>query len=248
MTMTRSLPNPWDAAAEAFGRYIAQREQTNLDHDALLSRLLELLGDLSGRAVLDACCGEGFLARVLAAHGAQVTGIDCSARLIAMAREKDPEHAVAYHVADLSQPLPASVGPFDRIGSYLALNDVADHRGFAATLVAAARPGARVVLTLNSPYAAVVRGHIVDYFANGALGTYATFATRGISAHYYHRTLEEYLDAFLGVGFRLVKLADVTDHGGSSWLLPANYSFPRFLILAFDAPGESVAGAPTSGR
>src|SRR5262249_14453905 len=164
-----------------------------------------------------------------------------------MARATDPTHAISYHVADLSQPLRTSVGPFDCIGSYLALNDVADHRGFAATLVAAARPGARVVLALNNPYAAVVRRHIVDYFANGAMGMYTSFARQGIPAHYYHRTLEAYLDAFLGVGFRLVKLADVTDQGGSPWLLPRHFIFPRFLILAFDAPAESVAGAPGSG-
>jgi 2-polyprenyl-3-methyl-5-hydroxy-6-metoxy-1,4-benzoquinol methylase len=143
--------NPWDAAAEAYGRYIARREQANLEQDALLSRMLDLLGDFPGREVLDAGCGEGFLARVLAAHGAHVTGIDVSPRLIAMAREKDPHHTIAYHVADLSRPIPASTGHFDRIGSHLALNDVANHRGFAATLASLARPGARVVLAFNNP-------------------------------------------------------------------------------------------------
>lgn len=230
--------NPWDAAAAAYSRYIARREQADLEQDALLSRMLDLLGDLSGWEALDAACGEGFLARVLASRGAHVTGIDCSARLIAMARAKDPHHTIAYHVADLSRPLPAFARRFDRIGSYLALNDVADHRGFAATLAAVARPGARVVLAFNNPYSSVVRGQIADYFANGSLGMYGGLAEQGIHAHYYHRTLEEYLDAFLSVGFRLAKLADVTDHGGMPSLLPANARFPRFTILAFDVPSE----------
>lgn len=217
--------NPWDAAAVAYGRYIAGRERANLEQDALLSHMLDFLGDLSGREVLDAACGEGFLARVLASRGAQVTGIDCSARLITMAREKDPHHTISYHVADLSQPLPAFARRFDRIGSHLALNDVADHRGFAATLAAVARPGARVVLAFNNPYVSVVRGQIADYFANGALGMYGALAEQGIRAHYYHRTLEEYLDAFLNVGLRLAKRADVTDHGGMPGLLPAHVRF-----------------------
>ena len=229
--------DPWDAAAAAYSRYIARRERADLGQDALLSRLLELLGDVAGREVLDAACGEGFLARVLATRGAHVTGIDCSARLIALARDKDPQHAIAYHLADLSQPLPALADHFDKIGSHLALNDVADHRGFAATLAGVARPGARVVLAFNSPYSSVVRGHVADYFASGARGIYAGLAEQGIHAQYYHRTLEEYLDAFLGVGFRMAKLADVTDHGGSAGLLPADVRFPRFIILALDAPG-----------
>ena len=45
-------------------------------------QLLKHIGDIAGQSVLDAGCGEGYLARVLAARGAQVTGIDllpCSA-------------------------------------------------------------------------------------------------------------------------------------------------------------------------
>src|SRR5579859_7826654 len=96
--------NPWDAAAEDYRQHIARREQTNLSRDPILVRMLDLLGDLSGQQVLDAGCGEGFLARVLAAHGAHVTGIDLSPRLVAMARAKDPHHAITYLVADLSRP------------------------------------------------------------------------------------------------------------------------------------------------
>jgi 2-polyprenyl-3-methyl-5-hydroxy-6-metoxy-1,4-benzoquinol methylase len=244
--------NPWDAAAEAYGRFIARREQADLEQDAILSRMLDLLGDFAGREVLDAGCGEGFLARVLAAHGAHVTGIDLSARLIAMAREKDPRHTITYRVADLSRPLPAFAGHFDRIGSHFVLNDVADHRGFAATLASVARPGARVVLALNNPYSSVVRQHVADYFENGALGLYGGLADQGIRAPYYHRTLEEYLDAFLSAGFQLAKLVDVPDRVSLSPLLPPGCRFPRFMILAFDAPradasperrGESMGAA-----
>ncbi|HLJ81536.1 MAG TPA: class I SAM-dependent methyltransferase [Ktedonobacterales bacterium] len=240
MDPTDVLDNPWDAAAAAYGQHIARREQANMEQDPILSRMLELLGDLSGRDVLDAGCGEGFLARVLASHSARVTGIDLSARLIAMARKKDPHHAIAYYVGNLSRPLPAFARHFDRIGSHLALNDVADHRGFAATLASLARPDARVVLAFNNPYSSVVREHVTDYFANGALGMYGGLAREGIRAHYYHRTLEEYLDAFLSVGFQLAALADVTDQGGLPWLLPAHFRFPRFMILAFYAPGEQL--------
>lgn len=231
-----SRTNPWDEYAVAYGRFIAQREQADLDRDPILAGMLGLLGELRGREVLDAGCGEGFLARVLVARGAHVTGIDLSPRLIAMARAKDPEGTISYHVGDLSRPLPEFARRFDLIGSPLALNDIADHQGFAATLATLARPGARLVLALNSPYSAVVRQHVADYFENGALGAYGGMAEQGIPARYYHRTLEEYLDTFLGVGLRLAKLVDVLDRPGLPWLLPAHYRFPRFMILAFDKP------------
>ena len=226
--------NPWDEYAAAFARFVARREQADLARDPVLARLLDLLGDVAGREVLDAACGEGFLARILATRGARVTGLDLSPRLIQLAREKDPHGAIDYRVADLSRPLPDVVERFDLIGSHLALNDIADHRGFAATLASLARRGARAALAFNNPYSSVVREHIADYFASGAIGVYGGLWEQGIKARYYHRTLEEYLDAFLAAGFRLAKLADVPDRPGLRWLLPEHYRFPRFMVLAFD--------------
>ena len=48
----------------------------------------------------------------------------------------------------------------------------------------------------------------------------------GTTERYYHRTLEEYVDAFLDAGLRLAKLADV----------PHGRVIPSFLVLAFDKP------------
>ncbi len=232
-----AVANPWEEYAAGYARWIDRRERAGLEGDAILSRLLELLGDVAGRAVLDAGCGEGFLARILAARGARVTGLDLSPKLIAMARGRDPQGAIDYRAADLSRPLPELAGRFDLIGSYLALNDVADHRGFAATLATLARPGGRAVLALNNPYSAVPRGHITDYFEHDARGVYGGLsAALGGEVHYYHRPLEEYLDAFLAAGFRLARLADVPDRADLDWLLPAGCRFPRFMVLAFEKP------------
>lgn len=231
-----ALANPWDDYATEYARFVAWCEQADLGRDPILSSMLALLGDVAGRAVLDAGCGEGFLSRVLAARGARVTGIDLSPRLIQMARAKDPQDTVDYRVGDLSRPLPEFEGRFTLIGSHLALNDVRDYRGFAATLTSLAMSGARVVLAFNNPYSSVVRQHIADYFDSGALGVYGGLSEQGVKAQYYHRTLEEYLDAFLAAGLRLAKLVDVPVRPGLPSLLPDHYRFPRFMVLAFDKP------------
>ncbi|MGH2354386.1 MAG: class I SAM-dependent methyltransferase [Chloroflexota bacterium] len=250
--MTEGNRNPWDECAVAYGQWIARREQADLSDDPLLSRMLALLGDVAGREVLDACSGEGFFARLLIARGARVTGIDLSPRLIQMAREKDPAGAIDYRVGDLIGPLPELEGRFDAVASYMALNDVADHQGFATTLAALVKPGARVVLAFNNPYSLLVRGegHITDYFARGAMGAYGGLAAAGVKARYYHRTLEDYLDTFLDAGFRLAKLVDVPDRPARPdrpWLLPKGYVFPRFMILAFEKPVLGAPPLPTRG-
>lgn len=229
--------NVWDRHATELAAWYADREQDDLAENAIVTGLLDLLGDLVGKAVLDAGCGEGFFARILAARGARVTGIDIAPRLIALARERDPQGTIAYRVADLSRPLPDLAGQFDLIGSHLALNDVADHRGFAEGLATLSKPGGRAALAFNNPYSALVRGHLTDYFASGTRAVYGGMsAALGDEVSYTHRTLEAFLDAFLAAGWRLAKLVDVPSAPRDDLSLPPGSRFPFFTILAFDKP------------
>ena len=239
--MATPASGDYDDYADEYATYVAWREQAGPEADpfGLLLPLLDLLGDVHGRRVLDAGCGEGYLARALAARGAHVTGIDLSPRLIALARAKDPGGSIDYQVADLSQPLPAAVGRFDAAATYLVLNDVRDFRGFAATLAASLAPGGRLVLAINNPYSAVTDRHVTDYFDSGAVSRYRGLWEVGIRAHYHHRTLENYLDAFHAGGLRLSKLADMpalADIHGPDAYLPPGGRFPRFMLLAFNRP------------
>jgi 2-polyprenyl-3-methyl-5-hydroxy-6-metoxy-1,4-benzoquinol methylase len=233
-TLMSPPANPWDEFARAYAQILAERELPGMDNVGMLAQLVDLLGELDGRTALDAGCGEGQLAWILAERGAQVTGIDLSPRLIDMACAQDPAGRIDYRVGDLSRLDPTRSERFDRIGSYFVLNDVYDHRGFAATLAVLAAPGARIVLAFNSPYAAVAKGQIADYFDADAIGTYVGMWKHGVKARYYHRTLEGYLDAFMAAGLTLVKLVDVIDTFGLEWMPSEGARFPRFMILAFE--------------
>ncbi|MCK4547882.1 MAG: methyltransferase domain-containing protein [Candidatus Eisenbacteria sp.] len=52
------------------------------------------LGDLRGKRVLDLCCGMGITTTVLAEHGARVSGMDISPRMIEIARRNLSVHGV----------------------------------------------------------------------------------------------------------------------------------------------------------
>jgi hypothetical protein len=126
--------------------------------------------------------------------------------------------------------------------SYLALNDIADYQGFSATMAAVLKPGGRLVLAMNNPYSYIVRNHVRDYFDSGTAYSYRGMAAQGVKVHFYQRTLEEYLTAFLGAGLRLERLVDVPT---PEWmfqrppldkLLPAGYQFPYFMVLSFGKP------------
>jgi 2-polyprenyl-3-methyl-5-hydroxy-6-metoxy-1,4-benzoquinol methylase len=240
MGMGRS--SVYDEYAAEYAQLVAERE-AHLAGDPLLAPTLDLLGDVTGLRVLDAACGEGFLARILAARGAAVTGIDLAPRLIALARARGAAAPITYRVADLSAPQPDLVGQFDRVVSYLALNDVAGYQGFSATLAAALTPGGRLVIAMNNPYSYIVRNHVRDYFDSGTAYSYRGMAAQGVKVHFYQRTLEDYLTAFLATGLRLERLVDVPTPEAMlsrppplAPLLPPGYQFPYFMILSFVRP------------
>ena len=74
--------NTYDQFADVYAEMVEGRDET----DPITSALLDELGSVQGMRVLDAGCGEGHLARILAARGANVTAIDVSPRLIDIAR------------------------------------------------------------------------------------------------------------------------------------------------------------------
>lgn len=235
----------YDDFASQYAESVAAREKRGIEQDPIVPRLLDIIGDISGLKALDAGCGEGYLARILANLGAKVTGIDISPRLIQLAQARDVEGTIAYHVANLGQPLPEYRHRFDLIASHLVLNDVSDYEGFTTTLATVVKPGGRVVLSMNNPYSFVVRSHLTNYFVSGKTFPYRGLSEEGIKVYFYHRTLEEYLDAFLSTGFQLQRLVDIPTPEGafkrrSDTLIPEGYQFPFFMILSFVMRKEVV--------
>lgn len=80
--------------------------------------LLRMLGDVCGRRILDAGCGQGYFARLLADQGAAVTAVEPGQSLIGYAMEKEQERrqGIRYVQADLCS-LPDLGGQFDAVVS-----------------------------------------------------------------------------------------------------------------------------------
>jgi 2-polyprenyl-3-methyl-5-hydroxy-6-metoxy-1,4-benzoquinol methylase len=232
----RPTRNTYDEFALQYAAMMTPQEKAGVQPGTNMFRFLQVVGDVCGLSVLDAGCGEGYLSRILARHGAKVTGIDISPRLVEIARTKELADQISYEVQDLSQPLPAYTNHFDLVTSFFVLNDVYDYHGFLATLESVLKRTGRLVLFMNNPYSFVVRGHTTDYFASGAFA-YRGMADAGVNVHFYQRTLEDYLDACFAAGLQLQRLVDVPTPEGSfqrrkDTLIPEGYHFPFFTILS----------------
>ena len=179
--------------------------------DNLAHRLLMLAGDVSGKQVLDAGCGEGHVARLFARHGADVVGVDISPRLLKQARdlEAGDPHGIEFIQADLAHGLPSHRGAFDLATANMMLDDCQDLAGVLTAISDALKPHGRLLLSLNNPYALVTRGKVHDYFATGTLSQ--TFGTEQAEYEvpFYYRTFEAWITAFSQTGFLLRGLVDI---------------------------------------
>lgn len=113
---------------------------------------LALLGDVAGKQVLDAGCGEGRFARMLAERGAQVTAIDLSDGMVghAMAAEADKPLGIEYHVCNMTD-LGLFPGPFDVAVAYLSIIDVADYERAIQEIAGVLNRGGQFLFSIVHP-------------------------------------------------------------------------------------------------
>lgn len=126
-----------------------QREIVNPPFDALL--------DIRpGERLLDIGCGNGALARRMAARGARVLGVDFSERFIDLARghgtPEGPDIAYATCNATDASALRSIAGaPFDAVTANMVLMDLVDLAPLAMALPRLLRPGGRFVFSVLHP-------------------------------------------------------------------------------------------------
>jgi SAM-dependent methyltransferase len=101
-----------------------------------------------GERILDVATGTGIAARRCAARGAEVTGVDLGADLVAAARELGP--GIEFRVGD-AEELPFGDGAFDGVISTFGAMFVSRPEAAAAELARVCREGGRIALAAWTP-------------------------------------------------------------------------------------------------
>jgi 2-polyprenyl-3-methyl-5-hydroxy-6-metoxy-1,4-benzoquinol methylase len=168
-----------------------------------------------GTRVLDVGCGVGRWSRLLAAKGAEVTGVDLSPTMIAQAQRRAAAEAVAqrcrFRVQDLARL--EIEGQFDVVLGVTVLQHILDPellgaavRGMAARLA----PGGRMILLEAAPAGAVDRCDSTVFRA---------------------RQRDAYLKLFAASGLQLRALTGVDPAPLRMRLLPHLRSLPRSVAM-----------------
>jgi len=189
---------------------------------------LALLGDLSGRDVLDAGCGEGYNTRLLARAGARMSGVDISERMIALAVEEERRAplGIHYHCTPYTRLDPFAAGTFDAVVSFMALMDGPDLDRAMIEIFRVLRPGGMLAFSITHPcfitrdsrwmrdeQGAKIAWVVRNYFAPVSWVERWRFTDAPVdepefSVPRFDRTLSEYLNAVIAAGFRLTRVEE----------------------------------------
>ena len=137
----------WESEAE---NWIAWAREPG--HDAYWSYRDQFFDEIvpnAGRATLEIGCGEGRVARDLAARGHKVTGIDGAPTLLRAAQEADP--GGAYLLAEAAE-LPFESGSFDLVVAFNSLMDFEDMPGAVSEAARVLAPGGRLCVSVTHPF------------------------------------------------------------------------------------------------
>lgn len=138
---------------------------SRLRDDPLMPGVVDFLGDLRGRQVIEYGCGLGKVTVLLARSGAQVTAFDLSEQSVDVARRRAEMDGVAdriaFHIAP-GEDLPFADGSFDIAVGKAVLHHIEPVAG-AREMARVLRPGGRAAFSEplgTNPLVRLVRDHV----------------------------------------------------------------------------------------
>lgn len=200
----------------------------------------------SARRVLDVGCGEGQVARHLAALGIEVVGVDPTRSQIDVARERGGGPWYARARADA---LPCADAAFDTVLVCLALEHVDPFETAIREVARVLQPGGRLVLLLCHPLLQAPGSGWIDdrtvgeryWRVGGYLRDDAVIdaVAPGVTLRFLHRPLHRYVKAMGGAG---LLIDDMEEPAPPPRLLAATWDYaeattiPRVLLICARRP------------
>ena len=208
--------------------------------------MLRYMGDVQGLRILDLGCGEGGYARRLAQAGAQMTAVDCSEAAIRYALEeaRRQDLPIKHHLRNSNDLFDLPDAAFDVVLCSMMLMDCEDLSGTLREVVRVLKPGGRLFASMLHPCFDGNHEHGIGRQGQGAgrevvVKNYyeprewsAPLPNGTTSVIWRHRTLSEYVKAFLAAGLTITDMHEpraTQEEADSSVALTMLRRIPLFL-------------------
>ncbi|MGC2191133.1 MAG: methyltransferase domain-containing protein [Candidatus Dormiibacterota bacterium] len=180
--------------------------------------VLESVGELAGRRLLDLGCGTGELTGRLAQRGGQVTGVDQSPAMLRIAARAN-RLGISFLEADIQSLAQLPDRSWDLAVASLCLMDLPEPGAVFAAAARALVSGGKMIWTIihpcfGSPHAepypdqdGVLRERLVREYAPTWWQSPRPGTIRG-EVGAFHRPLSDYLNSFIHAGFRIDLVAE----------------------------------------
>jgi demethylmenaquinone methyltransferase/2-methoxy-6-polyprenyl-1,4-benzoquinol methylase len=111
-------------------------------------KLIRLAHLQPGQKALDLCCGTGDVAFALAAQGAEVLGVDFSAPMLSVAKQRQERDGIGHveFVRGDALKLPAADSSVDVLTISYGLRNLADFEGGLREMLRVLKPGGRILV------------------------------------------------------------------------------------------------------
>ncbi|MEU7743000.1 class I SAM-dependent methyltransferase [Nonomuraea sp. NPDC049158] len=226
-----------------FHRYRDHRHSGAMSPNHVMEEpaLLDVLGTVTGLRVLDLGCGDAAIGRTLLDAGCRsYLGLDGSAAMVEAASATLRGTSGRVERADM-EDFAAPPSSFDLIISRLALHYVEDLAAVLTACQACLSPGGRIILSVVHPVLSSYDAGTGEPRTNWIVDDYFLKGPRrrnwlGGSVIWFHRTVEDYVDALMNAGFALSALRECAPQeerfDGDLAELARRRRVPLFLLLS----------------
>jgi len=183
--------------------------------------LMDLLGNVNGKEILEMGCGDGYWLKILTEKGAKCTGFDLSENQIKSAKENDSQNKIKYFVADASKKIELNDNSFDVIFLEHVLLEISDLSKIKKIFKEVSRllrnDGFLIVSDLhplapetNFPNIEVDEGY--TYFKSGFSIKIVSTKPDGTVTKYtdFHWTFQDLISSMTENGLKVVKVLEPT--------------------------------------